>query len=297
LLTESDYKLESQDSNLWRPSRLAPLKLKILKKDAIPTVFPNLPMYLSSSSTTPRSMAATSSSRHEQVAQRAEIEAKEFLLKDKICNSTELRQKLDRTCLPSNFHEICHSDGSVSYVAFSNTENSGLTVDYCLQLTSDLTFSMFRHGCEVPSKRISHLSDFGSQFSTCSQVLNSLAYLKAYSEESLDLAVSDTLTKCLSLLRLASEEAEDEKRPKLQFIHEQLSHFGCPKYGRRYSAQLLATAVMWENVSPTLYRQILAEDLLALPSERYLTSNYNSVISKVVKFTFNSHTYYCKRYY
>ena len=33
---------------------------------------------------------------------------------------------------------------------------------------------------------------------------------------------------------------------------------------------LLAMAVIWDNVSPALYRQILSEDVLSLPTQNYV---------------------------
>ena len=43
-----------------------------------------------------------------------------------------------------------------------------------------------------------------------------------------------------------------------------------PKLGRRNSPNLLAFAALWENKSPALYKKILKDNILALPSQRQL---------------------------
>jgi len=56
----------------------------------------------------------------------------------------------------------------------------------------------------------------------------------------------------------------------VSFLKEQLALSVVPKLIRRYSLNLLAYAALWENTSPALYKQILKEDILALPSQRHL---------------------------
>ena len=55
---DSDFVQESEDSNPWRP-RQEPLKVKRLKKEAVPSKFPGLPAYLSTSNPEPRGEAST----------------------------------------------------------------------------------------------------------------------------------------------------------------------------------------------------------------------------------------------
>jgi hypothetical protein len=58
--------------------------MKILKKGAVPSVFPNIPAYLSSSTPDPRSESSTSSARREKSANRMEKAAEQFLKEDDI---------------------------------------------------------------------------------------------------------------------------------------------------------------------------------------------------------------------
>jgi hypothetical protein len=72
-----------------------------LKKDAIPSQFPNVASYLSTSAPEARSETATSSSRRSREADRIEEAANLFLQEDEVQTLVQLSQKLDRSCLPT----------------------------------------------------------------------------------------------------------------------------------------------------------------------------------------------------
>ena len=59
---------------------------------------------------------------------------------------------------------------------------------------------------------------------------------------------------------------------KLLLLVEQLRLASISPYGRRYSLSLLAYALIWENSSPSLYKQMLKQYVLSLPSIRHLHS-------------------------
>ncbi|TRY80306.1 hypothetical protein TCAL_15477, partial [Tigriopus californicus] len=50
-----------------------------------------------------------------------------------------------------------------------------------------------------------------------------------------------------------------------------------PPKARRYQASLISLALHWENISPTLYKHLLRDGLLCLPSIRYLRRICSSV--------------------
>ena len=56
---------------------------------------------------------------------------------------------------------------------------------------------------------------------------------------------------------------------KVDFLMEQLSLLYSKPNGRRYSQQTLSKSVIWNDISPALYRQILADNILTLPSTRH----------------------------
>ena len=152
---DSDYINEKQDSNLQRASRLTPLKLRLLKKDAIPTKFPNVPQYLSADKSELRSEASTSSERHKSVYDRAEAAAEAFLQQDEISSLDELRLRLDRSCLPSGVVEI-HQNNELYFIGFSKDLTKGPQVQYSLIIAETLEFTMFSSTVQVPRSNLTH---------------------------------------------------------------------------------------------------------------------------------------------
>jgi hypothetical protein len=259
---DTDFRHESEDSNRQRAD---PLKLRLLKKDAVPSVFPNVPAYLSSSAPEPRSATATSSARYEREAARVEEEAVAFMEEDEVSSLSDLLKKLDDSCIPEGIHKIKQGK-ELFFVAFSKDEYSGPCVVFSLVLSARLEMTMFSRGIRVPLEQVAHITGLCATVDSCSQVLNVLSFLKVYSESRLP--GNDTIRHCVLLLDTIIPEAEEELRRKLAFIREQLDLATRVRRQRCYSALLLATAVMWDNVSPSLYRQMVSEDVITLPGEK-----------------------------
>jgi hypothetical protein len=264
MFSDTDFIEESQDSNLHRPTRLDPLKLHLLKKDAVPSQFPNVASYLSSAAPEPRSETATSCSRRDREASRMDEAADVFLQEDEVESLEEMREKLDRSCLPKGIIEV-EQDNQLFFLFFGNDSSSGPQVTFSLVISENMTVSMFSRGVKVQLAQIAHISGLG-RICKCSQVLNILSFLKAFSESALPR--DDTIRHCILLLELLMLTADEDFKRKLCFIAEQLDLATKSRHQRRYSALLLATAVMWDNVSPALYHQIVAEELLSLPGEK-----------------------------
>jgi hypothetical protein len=154
---------------------------------------------------------------------------------------------------------------SCSFFGFAKDESSGPQVCYSLVIKDNLDISMYSKGIEVPLEKISHITGLGS-VSRSSHVLNILSFIKAYSESALPR--DDTLLHCITLLDSLMPNLDDDCSRKIAFIREQLTLATKSTCQRRYSALLLATAVMWDNVSPSLYCQMVAEDIMSLPGEK-----------------------------
>ena len=99
-------------------------------------------------------------------------------------------------------------------------------------------------------------------------MLNIISFLKSASESTLP--NNDGISYCVTILEGVINEATPTKKRKLEFIKEQLILATKTKKNRRYSAIILAMAVMWDNISPALYRHIVAEDFLTLPVEKHV---------------------------
>ncbi|QQP56581.1 Putative LOC100212901 [Caligus rogercresseyi] len=97
---------ESTDSNPSRSDRSGKtLCLKILKKDVVPSNFPNLPHYYSKKPPPKRSSTSTSSSRLVNENERILKKIKAFEEANSFFTLEELQIKMDRTCLPSGVQE------------------------------------------------------------------------------------------------------------------------------------------------------------------------------------------------
>ena len=92
---------------------------------------------------------------------------------------------------------------------------------------------------------------------------------------------------------MAIEEVStlDEKiAGKLFFFFELLRLATISPYARRYSPSLSAYARVWENSSPSLYKQILKENVLSLHSIRYMHSLSNTLCMNTRQ-TGNTHSF------
>ena len=78
---EDDYRVESKDKIKARKNKanLDGLKLKLLKADAVPSIFPNLPEYYNIPLPESRSETTTNESRSHRQFEAAEIAADEYL--------------------------------------------------------------------------------------------------------------------------------------------------------------------------------------------------------------------------
>jgi len=69
---------------------------------------------------------------------------------------------------------------------------------------------------------------------------------------------------------ISSEYSCENRRKKLAFICEQLSHLLTQSNRTQYSSSALVSALIWHSHSSSCYRAILNEGVLTLPSERTL---------------------------
>lgn len=123
-----------------------------------------------------------------------------------------------------------------------------------------------REGGKIPLDNIIHLSPFG-KVESCAELLNVLAYIKSVAGD-MKKDSKDLISKCISLLDKVDPE-DDDMGKKLTFIREQLQHSTVrDKKQVRYSPQLLTMATIWQMMSPSLYKSILQEGILTLPSVR-----------------------------
>ncbi len=239
----------------------------------MPSIFPNLPSYLSRDLPEPRASTSTAESRREKEAAREAEKEKKILEQDKIKNFEELREKRDKITLPDSVHFISR-DSSILFISFQDsTDSEAMKIQYYLEISSTLDYSMAVGSCKIPVRQVSHINK-GDKIKTFSAVSDILLFLKGTDEtkgKRFLHMVGETFQE------VAEKEEDHTTRKKLLFLSEQLSLVLSPKKGRKYSSDLLAAAVMWKTTSTALYKQLLREDCLTLPSISLLTKLSKSV--------------------
>ena len=88
-----DFIETRQDSNSSRKRAKGALELRYLKPNAVPSIFPDYPSYMSRETVPPRSMATSSSSRYEAMTSRLEQQNDEFLTANSLNDLADLNNQ------------------------------------------------------------------------------------------------------------------------------------------------------------------------------------------------------------
>ena len=88
--TDSDFKVTSTDSNYYREKKLNGITLKLLKDDAVPSIYPSLPAYLSNTPVLRRSSATSAASKYDKSIQKYEVLETAFWESDRVFNFDQL---------------------------------------------------------------------------------------------------------------------------------------------------------------------------------------------------------------
>ena len=121
---ESDYRVLTTDTNPRRKKKDFPngeLQKKVLRDDAFPTVFEDLPQYYTKPETARRSETNSASSRHQRQYDAVELQVEEFQAKDCI---TSLEQVVEMLNNESNLSkDILKINTGKTLTIFSLQEN------------------------------------------------------------------------------------------------------------------------------------------------------------------------------
>ena len=274
---ESDFLSERDDKNVYRNN--GDLKLRRLKKEAIPRLFPNCPSYLSTKKPKERSATSTSGARRSKLAEKAESEAARFLALDAVESFEELAENLPSQFPPSWSVTTLKDEEKLVLEDLTVDEDGKPTLKFSLTIFKSLEFVLSSKDVIVPTSKVKHITS-NKKIQRHSDVMNILAFLNSFSDGEPN--VQDVIEYCISKLSAASKEVEtenDDLSSKLEFLIEQLRLSIALPSGRRYSARLLWTATTWMKTGPAVYRLLLADGSLTLPtfSHLYRLSNAYSL--------------------
>jgi hypothetical protein len=269
----SDFIEVSQDSNITRrklqPDK--PLALRYLKKDAVPSIFPNAPDHLSKSRKSPRkTKLTTASSRREEAVRNIELLSESFRVFDDITglplDDIETRL-INETTRPSGFKTTVTDQGLLIYIITTN--DTVPTISASVTVSSELSLTVCCNGSAIPESLYSDIVNDSLQ--TMSQLVNLIARVKVYAEESELTSLEFWLQVAVTSLQTAREKTDDEGiSRKLSFALEQLELISCNKYGRHYSPDLSVFSYLIQATSAAAYATLQEQDVLCLPSVRTL---------------------------
>lgn len=261
----SDYETDHKDSNKHRKKEIQ-LKNKRLKSDAIPRYFPGCPSYLSQEPVQERSEAATSTFRHKKASNRVEEQSEEFLQADVVTCFDDLVSKLP-VAFPSSWNAVTlKKEDEVIIEDMAFDEDGKPQLKFSIRITSTLSYFLYSNDARVPSSKVKHITD-ECGIKRHSDVNNLLAFLNTYSDQSA--ITTDIVQECIKQLSKVSDEnlsKDDTQIQKLEFIIEQLSLWILPVQKRKYSPKFLWHCLAWMKNGPALYKQLLSEGLMTLPS-------------------------------
>ena len=217
---EENFVKSTMDSNTRRKNKRKESLLKrYLKKDAIPTIFRQLPSYLSKEPTPARSNTATTSSRMEAENLRLQHANDLFLKSTQVKTLAELQKKMLNEVIPEGIKTVHYGDKQV-YVYFDF--QSGFKAIFSLVVYQDLTINVYINGKHLSSKHFSHLMS-GKKISDACTLCNILAFVKAESENSSEHSLGvNAIIQELEQAVQDSTSLESTTTGRLLFLIEQL---------------------------------------------------------------------------
>jgi hypothetical protein len=270
----SDFIEVSHDSNKSRQKEQQgkKLSLRYLKKDAVPSLFPKAPRYLSKPKRSERKTTmATAASRRDEAARQVEVMNESLRADDDISglslNDLEIRLRNEPT-LPSGFKTVL-IDQSIIIYCMCVVDNVP-RISASVSVTCDYAVMLCCNGVTVNESFYKDI--LSGRLQTMSQLLNLMARVKAYAQQDELQSVDFWLHMAMQSVDNARNCNDDEEvERKLSFAAEQLELIATNKFGRHYSPELSVLAYIIHSTSAAAHETLLEQKVLCLPSERTLS--------------------------
>ena len=264
---ENDFTYESTDSNSRRVNKLRisgiETNIKKLKPDAVPSIFPNAPQYLSKT-TTPRS---TKKSTTEQRITSANSRINELIDQmddmENIENTNiyDVKQKLEQEILPSGF--CLNIVDNVLLILFIKVDEFCPSIKGCIKIKDDKSFEMYIFNNVVSLSKYKDIVK--NNIKKISDVTNLMSRMKFWIDD--DQSIAEVkFNNVISNLKYITDSENDFNKTKLKFITEQLMLMKVKKHGQHYSPELMVTSFLIYSHSRSAYTFLKDESILTLPS-------------------------------
>lgn len=171
---------ERQDPKKSRSEARGELKRKRLKPNVIPHVWPNFPAYLSKDLPKARSYSVTAIAKLEKQKQVEKQQIDEALKIDHVESLEDVSQKLDRSRIPTDVHELLDSAGNLIFMSLNTSTIPKLK--FSLAIQNSLSYQMAScDGVLVSNKKITHITT-KSKVEYYTEIINIVLFLKDYSD-------------------------------------------------------------------------------------------------------------------
>ncbi len=214
-----------------------------------------------------RSGNASFEERQRKEVLRTEQESNTFLKSDQVNDFEDLTGRaID---FPSSWNIVSWKDEEkivLEEVTFD--EESKPKFAFSLTVFRSLKFVLVSGDSILPLSKVSHISKT-QMIKRHSDISNLLAFLRSYKGTD---KVEDVTEHCIRKLNAAIAECDENSLifKKLSFIKSQLNLVKQTGLSRRYPPAFIWTALSWFKTSPALYRLLLSDGLMTLPSIGYL---------------------------
>jgi len=207
----SDFVEVSEDSNVTRHKPKTDKKLmnRYLKKDAVPSIFDNVPSYLTGNRTTPRTTKATASNRRQRQADELDFLSASFTAHDDVSHMTvdEIEQRLStESTRPTGFTTCVYNGVLLTYMIC--VEDGVPRISASVTINDDLTVCVSVDGQRTPSSQFSDIVN--SSLKTMSQFINLMARVKSWAEEPQSRDADFFIQTALNSLESSKNHLDDE---------------------------------------------------------------------------------------
>ena len=188
---------------------------------------------------------------------------------DVICDLPleEIERKLQcEESTPTGF-SVKLTDASLLVYILSLQNDGKPIITASITLKTDHTLLVLLNSVVIPMTQYQDLCSHNT-VQHLSQLINLMARIKAWTEESQSIPSDTNITIAVDLLQQALDELDDssDEHRRLGFIVEQLQLMRKAKYARSYSPQLLIMSYRLHAASSAGYTVLLDENVVCLPS-------------------------------
>ena len=247
------------------PDIIIPRKRLKLKSDAVPSLFPNLPAYLSDTQPATRASPSKRKRKYEELQNALQDE---WINADRINSYEDLLNKMNELIRQfTGVNMLKHTRYVLFYSISEFTPNFDSeqcpVLTFCFKVSLSLEIVVWKCGMKLSLNDLSWLNLQSGVVSHWSQLENLITYLK---KEEVNVSDETLVKNAVSLLnKISSEDNKDVRH----FLTEQLQLSVLKPTQRRFSTDCLIMAFSLHFKSASVY-EYLRDSYLILPSSRLL---------------------------